>query len=55
VRAAALAPGDPSAQDLAVAAQATQMEQQAMASKAQRAYGAQRVQAASQGSGAAAR
>jgi hypothetical protein len=55
MRAAALAPGDPSAQDLAVAADAAQAEQQAMARKAHEAYGAQRVQGPSQGGGAAAR
>jgi hypothetical protein len=37
------------------ASQATQMEQQALARKAHEAYGATRVQAPTQGSGAAAR
>ncbi|HEX7624991.1 MAG TPA: putative metalloprotease CJM1_0395 family protein [Anaeromyxobacteraceae bacterium] len=54
VRAAALAPGDPSAQDLAVAAAATQQEQLAVARKAREAYGAHRVQAPSRRSGATA-
>ncbi len=53
-RAAALAPGDPSAQDLAVAAQATEMEQQALARKALETYASHRVQRPSQGSGAGA-
>jgi len=55
VRAAALAPGDPSAQDLAVAASAAQAEQQAVASKAREAYGGQRLHGPEQSSGAAAR
>jgi hypothetical protein len=55
MRAAALAPGDPSAQDLAVASAASQAEQQALARKAQEAYGLHRAQGPSQGSGASAR